>query len=114
IASLTEVRWLFIFYGAGFFLLSALFGLLNLHALRLRGQLALDACEIRATRREVHLDGVLAAPAAVSVLLAALLDGAWLSFAGFIYATLGISMPLAGWYHGRARAPAAAGTAAAG
>lgn len=94
INTLSEVRWLFLLYGAGFFLLSAFLGLLNLHALRMREALALSAREVHETRVEIGAFIILASTAAVSLLLSALLDGAWLSLAGIIYASLGITMPL--------------------
>lgn len=91
-----EVRSLFLLYGAGFFLMSMLLGLLNLHALRLREPLQLNHHEVHVTRTEILAFVVLASTAVVSMLLAALLQGAWLSLAGIIYASLGISMPLLG------------------
>lgn len=94
INSISEVRWLFLLYGSGFFLLSTFLGLLNLHALRMRNALALDAREVHETRVEIGAFIILASTAAVSLLLSALLDGAWLSLAGIIYASLGITMPL--------------------
>ena len=102
-----EVRWLFIMYGAGFFLLSGLLGLLNLHAFRLRARLSLNLYEIHETRTEILVSVTLAGTAAVSILLAATLSGAWLSLAGMVYATLGISMPLLS-VQGERRRPEAA------
>lgn len=94
INSIGEVRWLFILYGGGFFLLSVFLGLLNLHALRLRDKLSLDTLEVHETRTEILAFLVLASTAVVSLLLSVLLDGPWLSLAGIVYASLGISMPL--------------------
>lgn len=94
INSIGEVRWLFILYGSGFFLLSVFLGLLNLHALRLRDKLSLDTLEVHETRTEILAFLVLASTAVVSLLLSVLLDGPWLSLAGIVYASLGISMPL--------------------
>lgn len=94
INALSEVRWLFLLYGSGFFLLSVFLGLLNLHAMRSHERLSLSAFEIHETRVEILTFIVLASTAATSMLLAALLSGAWLSLAGIVYASLGITMPL--------------------
>lgn len=107
IDSVTEVRWLFVLYGSGFFLLSALLGALNLHALRLREHLSLNGVEVHDTRTELIYTATLAATAAISILFALVFDGAWLSLAGFVYATLGISMPWIGISRQRSRPRAA-------
>lgn len=103
IDSAGQVRWLFVLYGAGFLLLSALLGALNAHALRLREHLALNALEIHDTRTEILVSAVLAATAATSIVLALIADGAGLAFAGLVYATLGISMPWIGISRERSR-----------
>ncbi|HEX6929867.1 MAG TPA: TMEM175 family protein [Gammaproteobacteria bacterium] len=106
IESVAHVRWLFILYGAGFLLLSGVLGLLNAHALRLRAKLSLDALEIHETRVEILASIVLAATASISILLAIVLDGPWLSLAGIVYATLGITLTILG-IEGARRRPAA-------
>ena len=93
IQSIGEVRALFLLYGAGFFLLSLLLGLLNFHALRLREVLSLNSAEVHATRVEIQVYTVLAATAGISIAMAAVLEGAWLSLAGLVYASLGATMP---------------------
>ncbi|MGH8495487.1 MAG: TMEM175 family protein [Gammaproteobacteria bacterium] len=105
IDGLAGVRGLFLLYGAGFFLLSALLMLLNAHALRLRSELALSALEVHATRGEIQAMVVFAGTAAVSMLFAAVLDGGWLALAGMVYGTLGFSMPAIAIRHDRRKPP---------
>ena len=103
INSIGEVRALFLLYGSGFLLLSILLCALNLHALRLRERLSLNAVELHDTRTEIVYTATLAATAACSILFALVFDGAAIAVAGFAYATLGISMPLIGTLRQRKR-----------
>lgn len=103
ISSFSEVRDLFLLYGAGFMVLSLLLAALNLHALRLKDWLSLNAVEQFDARTEIYFHTALAATAIVSMLCALVFDGAWISLAGFVYATLGISMPMIGILRERRR-----------
>ena len=88
-----ELPDLFIVYGIGFCALTGLIGLLYMRALKAADRLALDAVERIKTREEVSSFGVLAATGLVSALAAWKLPAGLGNWAGFIYATLGVSLP---------------------
>ncbi|MBK7670609.1 MAG: DUF1211 domain-containing protein [bacterium] len=93
IASREELVGLFVIYGLGFAAQSAMLGLLYAHALRVP-ELRLSALERLRTRHKIESYVVMGATGLVSALYAAVMPG-WMGvWAGFIYATLPITMPI--------------------
>lgn len=93
-ASGRDLAGLFVIYGLGFALQTAMLALLYLRALKAAATLGLDALETLRTRQGIAMNGVLAATGLASALAAGLLPmgaGVW---AGFVYTTLPISMPI--------------------
>lgn len=88
-----ELLGLFRIYGIGFVVLNLLMAGLYARAMRATDELRLDIMERRSTRAEIVSYMVLAATGAVSVLWATLLPPQVAVYAGFVYATLCISMP---------------------
>ena len=87
-----DLTGLFVVYGLGFALQTAMLAALHLLAARADG-LRLDAVERLSTRHGVVANGVMAATGVASALAAALLPthlGIW---AGFVYPTLIVTMP---------------------
>ncbi len=105
VESVGELRGLFVVYGVGFAAQSGLLALLYRHALRAPG-LALDAAERLHTRRHGASYLVMGATGLVSAVWAAVMPGRLGVFAGFLYATLPVTMPLLAR---RGRAPASPG-----
>lgn len=93
VESTGELRGLFVIYGVGFAAQSGLLGLLYRHALTVPG-LRLDALEALRTRQRVESYVVMGATGLVSAVWAALLPGRPGIFAGFLYASLPVTMPL--------------------
>jgi uncharacterized membrane protein len=94
LASARELTGLFVIYGVGFALQTTMLALLYARALRAGVELRLDKLERLRTRQELVSHAVLAGTGLVSALVAAVLPtrlGVW---AGFIYTTLPITMPL--------------------
>lgn len=91
---LEELLGLFVIYGLGFATLSGLLALLNARSLRMADELRLDRVERALTRQEILEQCVLAATALVSALFAAWAPRDIAAFAGFVYMTLPVSMPL--------------------
>jgi hypothetical protein len=94
ITSGRDLTGLFVIYGLGFALQTAMLALLYLRALEAATHLRLSPLELLRTRQEVVGNGVLAITGIASALAAALLPlklGVW---AGFVYMTLPLSMSL--------------------
>jgi len=107
--SLAQVDAVYMIYGLGFAGAWSLFGLLNLHALRAREQLGLNACEVMLTRGALMANVVYVGVCLLSVALALLTDQAALP--GVIYFLIGPLMAFVGRRYGsRARALAGAGS----
>lgn len=98
-----ELRLLFVVYGTGFFLLSLTVIALNVHALRMRKLLGLNALELHDTRAQINGWIGPAAIALLSVLLAALLPDSFVPLAGFVYFALAAIGPGVGIWMGRQR-----------
>jgi uncharacterized membrane protein len=93
-SSVRELNGLFIIYGVGFATTSGLMALLNLRGLKLGEALRLNTVERAHARQEILEQSVLAGTALVSAAFAAWMPLAIAPFAGFVYCTLPISMPL--------------------
>lgn len=97
IAKVSDLMGLFVIYGVGFAAQSGVMALLYAHALRVPG-LRLDARERLRTRHQVESYLVMAGTGLLSALYAAVAPGRAGVMAGFLYATLMITMPaLARW-----------------
>jgi uncharacterized membrane protein len=94
-----EVGQLYIVYGLGFAGAWAFYALLYFHALRKRGELALDAAELIMTRDSLSACLVYLGVCLLSVLLALVTDN--LSVPGFVYFLIAPLQAVNGWYHGR-------------
>jgi uncharacterized membrane protein len=101
----SEVNGLFVVYGIGFVAMSTALILLNLHALRLKHALGLDALEVHDTRGTVGAWSILAGTGLLSVIMGLLLPPTLVGLPGWPYAMLGVVMPLYGRVLTR-RAPA--------
>ncbi len=89
-----DLPGLFVIYGVGFALQMAMLALLYLRALEAAPALRLNAVETLRTQQEIALHAVLAVTGVVSALSAGLLPphlGVW---AGFVYMTLPLTMPV--------------------
>ncbi len=87
-----DLNSLFVIYGIGFIVMGLVLVFLNLHALRHRDALRLNALEEHATRTEIIGWSVLCGVGALSVLVA--LSGAFPGAPGFVYMTLSVFMPV--------------------
>jgi len=99
VQNFSELRLIYVIYGAGFAVLAALIAWMNVHALRKTEQLQLDAAECLAARAEVVLQGVLIACACGSIVVALVipLEIGWMSaMPGLVYGLLGVVMPVLG------------------
>jgi len=85
---------LFVIYGLGFFALTGLICLLYVRALRTGDLLRLNELERLKTRAEMAYHGVLAATGFMSALLAWVLPAELGVWCGFVYMTLGFTMPI--------------------
>lgn len=101
VESYAELAGLFIIYGVGFAAVMLTFVLLYRHALRQATVLGLSTLEEAITRRDIGMLLVLVATAIASALFAWLMPPKIAVFAGFVYMTLPISMPIAGVLYGR-------------
>jgi uncharacterized membrane protein len=100
-----ELSALFIIYGVGFAAVMLTFVLLYRHALKKADALRLDALEQAITRREIGMSLVLVATAVASALFAWLMPPTIAVFAGFVYMTLPVSMPITALWYERRIAP---------
>jgi uncharacterized membrane protein len=89
-----EMTGLFVIYGIGFALQTGMLALLYARALAVRDELGLDALERLRTRQEITMHAALATTGLASSLAAAALPTALGIWAGFVYTTLPIVMPL--------------------
>lgn len=99
-----QYRMVWVIYGTGFALLSALTALLNRHALGQAGPLRLDEAEKAIARSEIVVGAVLVGCALLSILLALTMpDGrGWhQGLPGMAYALLGFVLPVYGIHSGR-------------
>jgi uncharacterized membrane protein len=101
----SDLAGLFIIYGIGFAAVMFTFVLLYRHALRKQTELRLDVLEQAMTRREIGMSLILAGTAIASALFAWLMPDKIAIFAGFVYMTLPISMPVAALRYERGIAP---------
>ncbi|MCB1645343.1 MAG: DUF1211 domain-containing protein [Pseudomonadales bacterium] len=101
IIELDELKLIFAVYGIGFGTLCGLICMLFIYALKKREYLALDELETAATRADVHAWCILSVTGFVSLMIALVSDGIWVVLAGWVYALLGVLMPLQAWVAGR-------------
>jgi len=101
-ADRTDLTGLFVVYGLGFAVQTAMLALLYHRAHRAAATLRLDELERLRTRQEIALHSVLAATGLASALAAALLPTAVGVWAGFVYTTLPITMSVVASRYSRA------------
>lgn len=90
-----DLAAMFIAMSAGFVLLHAVIALLHAHALRKAGELELTPHERKITRCEIGSAAVYMGVGLASVALALIFrNSLWVVSAGFVYASLGLLMPL--------------------
>lgn len=89
-----ELVNLFIIYGIGFFVMSILMSLLYLQAKSAKNKLNLNSNEIILTNLEIASWSTLAITGLASALFAAIMPSNINVFAGFVYMTLPVSMPM--------------------
>lgn len=94
LSSIGDLTGLFVVYGLGFALQTTLLAALYRRAQRFAAELKLDAAERVLTRHGVVSHATMAATGLASALAAGLLPPRFGVWAGFIYMTLGISMPM--------------------
>ena len=100
----SQVDDLFIIYSTGFALVWLVFGLMYLHAYRLRDSLQLDPVERLLTRAEIGRCLAMISLALASILIATFGQGRAVAFAGWIYALTGPIEGVHGWSVGRRKA----------
>ncbi len=93
IGSVREIAALFIVYGVGFAVVSAVMALLYARALQIAADLALDARETIHTRGDVFGWLIMSVTGLFSALFAVLMPGDFKAFAGFVYFILMFAMP---------------------
>lgn len=105
VASVDDLRGLYVIYAAGFGGMSILIAAIYWHAYRKREQLGLDALECLLARTEIWSMLLLCVPAVLSALLAMLVPmrGTWSAAPGAVYMLLPVIMPIFGGYAGRLR-----------
>lgn len=94
--SFDQLRTVFILYSSGFGLLSLTIALLFWLALRAKDALLLGPAEIVATRSNVQAWLILSGTGIVSIAIAVFAEGMAMVWAGWIYVTLAVIMPLHG------------------
>ncbi len=102
-----EVRTLFSVYSAGWTFSSLAILLLFRHALSKRVPLELNEREVYETRTELQGWSLITGAGLVSILIALTAPEDWIPVAGWVYAILGVVMPLHGYFRGRRRPPLA-------
>ncbi|MCP4574049.1 MAG: DUF1211 domain-containing protein [bacterium] len=90
-----DMLGIFQIYGLGFAAQTGMLALLHLRVLRVAGDLRLDAVERLRTRQGIVLNIILGATGLVSALWAMAMPPAMGRWAGFVYMTLPLTMPLA-------------------
>jgi hypothetical protein len=108
-----QVAQMFIIYGLGFAALFVIFGLLYLHAYRLRAALELNVLEVVDTQESMLSNFGVAAIGLLSVLVAAISDPWPVPWAAMVYGLIGVWESVTGVTMGRRRQKLAAGLAAA-
>lgn len=93
LASIQELRGLFIVYGIGGMAQTGLLALLFLRALKLGPMLSLNDLERLRTRQEIASFGLIAMTCLISILWAWVMPPPIAVYAGFAYMTLAASMP---------------------
>lgn len=96
-----EMLGIFAIYGAGFAIQTMLIALLYYRALRGTARLALDEVEQLRTKQGVVQQLVLGATGAASALWALVLPPRLAVFAGFVYMSLAVTMPLVSIHYAR-------------
>lgn len=91
-----DVNSLFVIYGIGFTAMSAAILLLHAHAWARREQLQLDAVERHHCRADIGAWLILCTTGALSIFVAAAVPPTLVGLPGWVYATLGVVMPLYG------------------
>lgn len=93
--TMLDLAAMFIAMSAGFVLLHAVIALLHAHALRKGGELGLTPHERKLTRLEIGSSAVFMGVGLASIALALVFrNSLWVVSAGFVYASLGLLMPL--------------------
>jgi uncharacterized membrane protein len=95
-----QVSALMIIYGLGFAAVFIIFGLLYIHAYRMRGPLNLNPLEVFLTRRSIYQNFAMAGFGIVSALLAAVL-GRQAGLAGFVYMFISVYFTIEGTINGK-------------
>jgi hypothetical protein len=103
ISHVREVNKLFAIYSVGFFAMSLALLLLHLHAWGQRDVLELDANERHETRSSMGAWLILAITGLVATVVAIVVPPSWTGVPGWLYACLGILMPLYGMAMDRRR-----------
>jgi uncharacterized membrane protein len=106
ITRIGQLQFMFVLYGMGFMLMSAVLLALYARVLRMQFEPPLSAEDRAVARVEVQAWGILASMGAMSTLLALALPPKQVGFAVWIYASLAVIMPLMGrrWERHVARA----------
>lgn len=99
--SFSQLRTLFVLYSSGFGVLSLLIALLYWLALGESDALQLDEVEIIATRAEVQAWLILSGTGCLSIVIAVFSEGMGIIWAGWIYASLAVIMPVHAYFSGR-------------
>ncbi len=105
----SDLGFIFAIYGIAFFFFSGLLFLLYWTSWRKREQKALGRSEQYQLRSYLSAWLILALTGLFSTILAFVLKGEAAGYAGMAYATLGISMPINGFYHGKKISQSASG-----
>jgi uncharacterized membrane protein len=100
-----DVATVFTVYGAGFVAMCAVLVLLNVHAWRQRSALRLDSGELHDTVSSMLAWSILLASGLVSILIATAAPAPHNAMAGWVYAALGVAMPVFGRARARSRPP---------
>lgn len=96
IEEIEDVNRIFVLYGIGFTIMAATLVLLNRHAWNLRDTLGLDALERHETRAALGAWFILMLAGILSTILALVLPPTFVGVPGWMYAMLGIAMPIYG------------------
>jgi low temperature requirement protein LtrA len=89
-----DLAMLFTIFALAYIAMSAVIVLHYWHAWRSRDRLRLNEREVFITRSMMGTWSILASPGLLSLVLANTLEGMWIISAGFVYALLGVVMPI--------------------
>ncbi len=103
IASYDQLSELFTIYAIGFIVVYLVFGLMYLHAYRLRTELKLTELELWDTKHEIRELFLMCGVGLISLTLANVLPGPYIGFAGMAYALLGVVGAVHGTWSGKRR-----------